>query len=159
MKQSPATQAIQDNLKPGALSSGGFLGEDGRALADILREDQATMDRLGLTHAALAARLRELAGIGLAALGRPVSAGDDLEVEVEEFMGSIPCPFRDRVRTAKRTIRVVRPSTGRELRWTDLNLHMIECHGFYEGKGSAFRVDPAEAADLLGLVPEPTSPD
>jgi hypothetical protein len=29
---------------------------------------------------------------------------------------------------------------------------MIEAHGFYEGKGSPFRVDPERAARVLGLA-------
>jgi hypothetical protein len=35
-------------------------------------------------------------------------------------------------------------SFGRTISWTDLNIHMIEAHGFFEGKGSFFRIEPIE---------------
>jgi hypothetical protein len=41
--------------------------------------------------------------------------------------------------------------TGDEMVWTALNVHLIREHGFYEGRGSPFRIDPAQAKRALGL--------
>ena len=51
MKQVPDWQRVQANLRPGAVTLQGFLGDDGRDLVQIIDEDDATVRRLGLTHA------------------------------------------------------------------------------------------------------------
>jgi hypothetical protein len=33
--------------------------------------------------------------------------------------------------------------------FTDLQIHLIEKHGFYQGKGSSYRLEPAELAEIL----------
>jgi hypothetical protein len=152
MKKTPDQQRAQENLAPGPLSADGFVGTDPRDLSAIVAADQETVDRLGTTHAAIAEGLRRLTRIGAAEFGRPVAVGPSLEVAVEESRGTIPCPFSDASRSLKRYSVLTDAATGRTLSWTDLNLHLIERHGFYEGQGSPFRVDPAEAAALLARV-------
>lgn len=152
MKQRPELQAIQLNMLPGKFSAEGFLGEDNRNLADMLLEDQKTVDRLGVTHEAIAARMNALTEQGKTGLGREVTVDDDYLVVVEDYMGRIPCPFRDFRATDKRSTTVTRLSTGQILKWTDLNIHMIDMHGFYEGKGSTFRLEPADLAAFLKMV-------
>jgi len=152
MKQRPELQAIQANMLPGKFSADGFLGEDDRSLADILLEDQKAVDRLGLTHEAIAARMCALTEQGKSGLGKPITIDNAYEVVVEDYMGRIPCPFRDNRGNDKRSTTVRRLSDGKVLGWTDLSIHMIDQHGFYEGRGSAYRLEPAELADFLGLT-------
>jgi hypothetical protein len=149
MKKTPDQQRDQDNLASSAFSADGFLGTDPRDLAAILAADQETVDRLGATHEDLARKLRRLARLGAAELGRPAAVGPHLEVSVEEHRGAIPCPFRDAHRVMKRITTVTDVRTGESLRFTDLNVHMIEAHGFYEGKDSAFRVEPEAVVKML----------
>ena len=40
MKQSPELRIIQENMLTGSMAAYGFLGDDTRSLADILRDDQ-----------------------------------------------------------------------------------------------------------------------
>lgn len=47
---------LEEQLKPGRSSQQGFLGEHER-LTDVIREDAATLERLGVTHEELADRL------------------------------------------------------------------------------------------------------
>jgi len=149
MKKTPAQQGAQDNLDRSAFSADGFLGTDPRDLSAILSADQETVDRLGTTHADLARKLRRLARLGAVEFGRPVAVGDHIEVSVEEHRGTIPCPFRDAHRVMKRISTLTDTRTGETLRFTELNVHMIEAHGFYEGKDAPFRVEPAAAAKML----------
>jgi hypothetical protein len=149
MKKTPAQQGAQDNLASSAFSADGFLGTDPRDLSAILAADQETVDRLGTTHADLALKLRRLARLGAVEFGRPVAVGAHLEVAVEEHRGTIPCPFRDAHRVMKRITTVTDRRTGESLRFTELNVHLIEAHGFYEGKDSAFRVEPAAVVKML----------
>ena len=149
MKKTPDQQRDQDNLASSAFSADGFLGTDPRDLAAILAADRQTVDRLGATHEDLARKLRRLAVLGAAELGRPAAVGPHLEVSVEEHRGAIPCPFRDARRVMKRITTVTDTRTGESLRFTDLNVHMIEAHGFYEGKDSPFRVEPEAVVKML----------
>lgn len=149
MKQTPEQNSIEANLQPGTISAEGFLGDDTRSLIDIIRADQASVIRLSLSHQAIANRLRELTEAGKSGLGRPVLVDDHLEITVEDYMGMIPCPFRDYSHSDKRLTTCTDKYSGRTIRWSDLNIHMIEAHGFYEGRGSLFRVDPEAVAEIL----------
>jgi hypothetical protein len=35
------------------------------------------------------------------------------------------------------------------MHWSDLNIHLIAKHGFFEGKGSAFRIEPKELISTI----------
>jgi len=148
MKENPEQQDLRQKLLPGKLSAEGFLGEDMRSPAEIIQEDVAALARLGTSATELAARMRELTELGQTELGRPVRNGD-LEITVTGAMGGIPCPFSDAHRADKRLTQVKNILTGQEAHWSDLNIHMLERHGFCEGRGSFFRLEPADLVKLL----------
>ena len=152
MKQSPELKLIQANMIPGSLSAHGFIGDDSRNLTDILRADAKDLQQTGITQEALANRMQELTDFGMRGLGRPMSMDGCFEIEVEDYMGKLPCPFRDNAKVDKRQTRVRRLSTGVIMRWTDLNIHMIREHGFFEGHGSHYRLDPDELVRFLGMI-------
>lgn len=136
-------------MRPGVIVRDGFLGDDARSLSAILEADEATVARLGFTHAALAARMRQLRDAGLRGLGEPIRVEDHFEVRVDTVRGALPCPFGERGLHAK-TFTIVRNlNTGRELTYADLSIHLIATHGFYEGRGSPFRLEPEEIVAVL----------
>jgi len=149
MKQTTEMQAIQEKMLPGKLTAEGFLGTDTRNLQDILFADQETVGRLDVTHEEIAARMQAITDIGkkMTEAFLPLTAG--YAVQVDEYMGAIPCPFGDNHNAAKRNTLVKNLSTGAAVHWTDLSIHMIRTHGFYEGIGSYFRLDPAYLLDFL----------
>lgn len=152
MKQSPELEIIQANMLPGTLSAHGFLGEDTRNLADILRDDTKMLNKLGISQQELADKMQELTDSSIPGLGRPVSYSEHLEVESDDYMGRLSCPFQDFVKVDKRETRARRLDTGVIMRWTDLNIHMIREHGFFEGHGSKYRLDPVELARFLRMA-------
>ncbi|NCA99845.1 MAG: hypothetical protein EOM08_01975 [Clostridia bacterium] len=152
MKQSPNLQDIQEAMKPGSLSAEGFLGTDDRSLSDILQADQQTVRRLGVTDQAIAAAMRRLTEAAKTGLGKPIELDGLYEATDDEFMGRLPCPFRDNFKAEKRITTVHNLATGQTMAWSDLNIHMIEAHGFYEGFGSHYRLEPAGLVDFLGGV-------
>ncbi|NLC85267.1 MAG: hypothetical protein GX749_09360 [Ruminococcaceae bacterium] len=151
MKDDPEFRTIRQNMLPGKFSAEGFLGDDDRSLVDILRDDQAVVERLGLTHVIIAQKMKYLTRQGKAGLEKPIVVDDAYEVVVEEFMGRIPCPYRDSWGTYKRNTTVKRLRDGKVLIWSDMGIHLIADHGFYQGLGSPFRIDPEELAEFLGL--------
>ena len=152
MKQSPELMLIQANMMPGSLSAHGFIGEDSRNLTDILRADAKSLKQTGITQEALADKMQELTDFGMRGLGRPMPMDSCFEIEVEDYMGKLPCPFMDNAKVNKRQTRVRRCDTGVIMRWTDLNIHMIREHGFFEGHGSNYRLDPDKLVRFLGML-------
>ena len=52
-------------------------------------------------------------------------------------------------RFAKRVTTIKLTESGEAISWSDLNIHLIEEHGFFEGKGSAFRIEPGELVRVI----------
>jgi hypothetical protein len=150
MKQAPDAKAVQDTLREGILTRDGFMGDDPRDFASVIREDAEALEALGVTTEALADRMALLTKAGLAAAGAPVAI-EGYEVVVEDYMGRIGCPFRDG-RTPKRNTTATEPKERETMSWTDLSIHLIRKHGFFQGKGSPYRLEPRELARFLKLV-------
>ncbi|HOO59107.1 MAG TPA: hypothetical protein PLF44_02245 [Candidatus Mcinerneyibacteriales bacterium] len=149
MKQTVQMDKIQASMRRGVITLEGFLGTDTRKLVDILIDDDAEVRRLGMSHEAIARRMLELKQAGEAGLGEFVTVGEQLEVKVDAVRGKLPCPFGDPGIFGKVNTTVRNKKTKKEVTYTDLHIHMIWAHGFYEGKGSRFRLEPAELIDIL----------
>ncbi len=150
MKENPKDALLRIDMEAGRLIKEGFLGEDERPISDIISADLDTLTELEVSHVELARAMRRLTRRGMEGMGEVVDAGDYL-VKSEEYMGWLGCPFKDNRRAAKRNTQAVDKQTGREMRWSDLSIHLIEQHAFFQGKGSAFRLEPAELASFLRL--------
>jgi hypothetical protein len=44
---------------------------------------------------------------------------------------------------------VVNKHLGKEVVFTDLHIHFVRDHGFYEGQGSPFRLEPEDLIEVL----------
>jgi hypothetical protein len=153
MKETLQTRKIREDMRPGKLSLPGFLGGE----SDLMRrldEDNEAVKQLNLTHARMAARMRELRDAGAAGLGEFVSLLPHFEVRVDTVRGRIPCPFGERGLYPKTNITVRNLASGREMSFTDLHIHLIGVHGFYEGRGTPFRLEPGDLVAILEVVPE-----
>jgi len=152
MKQTPDEQRIVQRMAPGVLSRQGFLGGDTRPLGEILATDRAAVERLGTTHAEIARVLREAYEQAVLAFGGQVTlAGGRLRAVWREAMGFIPSPWGDGARFPKGEVELTDPQTGRTLRYTPLSIHLIANYGFYQGRPSRYRLEPAELVELLPL--------
>lgn len=142
MKKSPQQQELERMLRSSKFSSCGFLGTDRRNLWEVIDEDAAETAKTGRTMEEVAARMAEITATGAEGLGDWVQFGPRLRVMVDDNRGVIPCPWPHRVRCLKRITTVHAVDTGTQIRWSDLNIHLIREHGFFEGKGSPFRIEP-----------------
>ncbi len=151
VKQSPELDRVEQNMRPMCLCAEGFLGRDPRKLIEILTEDQGTVNSLGLNHEAIAQRLRSITEKARGGWGDPVVLEGKFEVEVHEARGKIPCPWGHPSPYAKNHVKLKKMETGENLVWSDLTIHLIEEHGFYQGRGSPYRLDPSEVKRILEL--------
>lgn len=154
MKQTPDMDRIQRDMQPGIICRDGFLGTDTRNLVEILIEDDAEVKRMGITHESIADRMREMRDVGITGLGEFVKVPPHFEVRVDSVRGKLPCPFSHPGIIPKTNTTVRNMKSGEDITYTDLNIHMIEAHGFYEGKNACFRLEPADLLEILEITQE-----
>jgi hypothetical protein len=151
MKLSPDLARVQARMQPGVLSLHGFLGTDTRNLADILEADAREVARLGLTHRQIADRLQEFMAFGRDGLGTEVVHLADYRIRYQDARGRVLCPWGHPGLYEKGDVHLTRLSTDQSIVFTELQVHLIGEHGFYEGRGSPYRLDPAALKGLLDL--------
>jgi hypothetical protein len=151
VKQTADWDRIQAEMQPGVLTQPGFLGTDRRKLADILDADGAAVLRLGLTHRRIADRLAAFRAAGVAGLGAEAPVAPHFTVRVDGARGVLPCPFGHPGVHAKTFTLIRNLRLGEELSCSDLQLHLIGEHGFYEGLGCPYRLDPERLARVLEM--------
>jgi hypothetical protein len=142
-------QRLEQILRSSRIVAGGFLGRDARTLEEIVEDDARRLALLGLTAVDVARRMREIAEAAKKGLGTPVRVGDNLEASVSDTRGMMPCPWPHAGRYSKIVITVRRTDSGASLSWSDLGVHLIEAHGFFEGRGARFRLEPEDLAAML----------
>lgn len=150
MKQSPQEKKLEAMLRSTKLVAGGFMGTDTRHPAEVIQQDTAALEKFGLTPAQVAQRMRELTELAKPRLGNWVETeAAKLRVKSEDFKGLLVCPWPHPGTFHKRITTAERLDTGQKLSWTDLNIHMVESHEFFEGRGAFFRIEPAQAVQVL----------
>lgn len=142
MKRSPQMERLEELLRTSRVVSGGFLGKDPRILEEILDADAAELALLGTTPEAVAARMEEITLQARAGLGTPVRMDEKREILADDNRGQIICPWPHAGSYDKTITTVRRTDTGETLRWSELSRHFIQAHGFFQGRGSAFRLEP-----------------
>jgi rubredoxin len=148
MKQPPNIQQLEAFLRTSAIVAGGFMGADPRPLIEIIETDIAELAMLDTTPAQLGHRMAEISRQAVAGLGTPVAVAPGLEAVAEESRGILVCPWRCHDRASK-TVTTVSRADGIMIRWSDLSAHMIAAHGFFQGHGAAYRLEPREAVSVL----------
>ena len=149
MKRSPDMQRLEEMLRSSKLVGGGFLGTDPRPIEEILDADAAELARMGRTKYELADRMRHVSSLAEQGLGSWVTIDESVEAALTDTRGAIPCPWAHSGVYSKTVVSARNIRTGKTIQWSELNIHLIEEHGFFEGRGSPFRLEPAELADIL----------
>ncbi len=142
MKLSPDEQKIMDKMQSGVLSTDGFLGHDERHLHEIIEEDSEKLIALGYTVEQIAGRMKYFTELSREAYEIPVVIENKYAVQQDIWRGRVVCPFNHKGSYVKADIHLKNLENQLEIKWTPLNIHFIEEHGFFEGKGSKYRLDP-----------------
>lgn len=139
---------VEKSLRSSPALLASLLGTDRRSLRQIIDSDKAIISRLGLDCPTLAGRMMELTRIAKARLELAVTV-DRLEVYCQQWKGKVACPWPgcglfDKTVTFARHL-----DSGLFVTWTDLNIHLIGQHCFFEGQGSPYRIEPVRLAAVL----------
>lgn len=149
MKKSPQTRKLEHILRSSKLVAGGFMSDDSRSFTEVIEADASQVSRLGYTMEQIAARMQEITDTAKTGLGNWVTVDDKLQAVAEEAKGSLICPWPHPGRYVKRVTTVELYDSGETIRWSDLNIHLIAEHGFFEGRGAAFRIEPEKLIKVI----------
>jgi hypothetical protein len=149
MKESPQATKLDRILRSSKLVAGGFMGTDSRSAAEVVGADVAELSKLGFTTEQLASRMQEITDNAKGGLGTWVKVDEKRQAMAEEAKGLAICPWPHPGRYVKRVTTVERLDSGKTVRWSDLNIHLIAEHSFFEGRSSAFRIEPAKLIDVI----------
>lgn len=163
---------LEEVMRPGAphevSSQAGFLGKDEKLLDILTMDNEFVVDKLGLTHQDVARPLHLSAVVGAKSRfdktpsdrhGYPRATpfryhGQHFEVTMICYKGMQPSPFYDNTDASCDAI-VENLTVGKKLRYSLLVPHMIERYGFYEGRGTPYRVEPSEVLELFPFLRHP----
>ena len=141
VKQTPHLDLVEREMR--RIGMGTFLGSDPRRLAEILDDDHEVVSALGLSNEQIASRLEEITHTAKKNLGERLTVEDRYEVLAEEHRGMIHCPWEHPLGLFYKSYVELRDEkSGETLIWSDLSIHLIREHGFFQGKGSLFRLEP-----------------
>jgi hypothetical protein len=162
MKQSPSEQALLRNLRPSTFSAQGFLGPDSRPIDEIISEDLRVLERHHVSQKTLVHALKRAYDLAQKALGADMAIGEGVTAKYYESMGRVPSPFQGDGVFEKGEVKVKDAQSGHTIIITRLGIHLIEKHGFFQGKGSPYRMEPIAAMKIFRLGAQdsehPTSP-
>ena len=144
MKRSLQMQKLDEMLRSSKLVAGGFMGGDSRSVNEIIDADKTEVERLGRTLEEIAQRMRQISDSAMTGLGTWITVDEKRRAMASQVKGALTCPWPHTGRFDKTVTTVEFIDSGRVVRWSDLNIHLIEEHGFFEGKGATFRLDPEE---------------
>ncbi|MBP7236813.1 MAG: hypothetical protein KBA07_02055 [Petrotogaceae bacterium] len=148
MKMTPEYSKAQENMHAGIISSSGFLGNDSRLISDIICDDEEMVQVLGMNFTEIANRLKFFMEKALNGFGNPVTVDELWEVFSEEARGVIPCPFEDGS-FKKINVYVKKKGFKDSIVFSELGIHLIEKHHFFQGKDAFFRLDPEKIKKIL----------
>jgi hypothetical protein len=153
MKQTPIYDEIQKQMAPGVITLDGFLGPDKRKLVDIIATDEKLVHYANTTVEAIAERMQYFRDLGLRGLGEYISVEPHFEVRVDSVRGKLPSPFGGPGMYDKVNTTVVNRELDKAITYTDLHIHLIRDHGFFQGAGSRYRLEPLDLVKILEILP------
>ncbi|MCB1214505.1 MAG: hypothetical protein KDK66_03400 [Deltaproteobacteria bacterium] len=130
------------------MQKSGFLGEEEK-LIDTLVKDNIYVLKQGYTHQLLALPLeyaKAYADMGYE--GDFYIKGEKFTLKTIKTQGTKESPFGDGSYASKNI--VVSNSRGESMTFSELMPPMIRHYGFYEGKSSSYRLEPAEIIKVFG---------
>jgi hypothetical protein len=152
MKENPAMKKVAENMKPGVISLHGFMGNDKRNIELIIDHDAAELERFGVSTEEIADKLEEIKTRALEGLGEYIDISGGYLAKADSVRGKLPCPFTHPGLYRKTLITLKDKNSGDELLFTELGIHLIREHGFFQGKGSPFRLEPSVLAELFSKL-------
>lgn len=143
MKMSPQFQKAFKNMQPGIIVKNGFLGTDDRMLLDIIEKDEEHLRLLNIELDDIIDKLNIFKEEAKKGLGEPRKIDEKWLVRIDDSSGILSCPFEDGI-FYKNYFQICNLKNNKLINLSDLSIHMIHKHHFFQGKGSMLRIEPEE---------------
>jgi len=150
MKLAPREQEQAKLFGPSKFSAEGFLGDDTRTVDEIIEADREVLESIGTTPEAIAKLLATVFSKAEAAFGDPVELKPGVSATLFEARGKIPSPFRGDGVFQKGEVMVYEEGSKKTFFITRLGISMIQKHGFFQGRGSRFRINAGDVVRMCG---------
>mgnify|MGYP000930069307 CR=1 FL=1 len=131
------------------LRQGNYLRGESRQLRRLLDDDAALVASLDVDMDHLTGQMERLYREAAPAFGDPVVVDGKYEVSVREDRGKTACPWGDRFFAQKAVVYAKNLKTGISIKFSLLGLHMLKRHGFFQGAGSPFRIEPEDLKNFF----------
>ena len=112
----------------------------------------AVVSKSGYSLAEIGERMNAITEQASGGQGMMVAINDTLEAIVDDSRGRLVSPWPGEDTFLKRSTTVTRKDARTQLRWSDLSIHLIQQHGFFQGTGSPYRLDPKELIETIFSV-------
>ena len=148
---------LEKVMRPGAASVAGFLGKNEKLLEVMAADNEYVVDKLGSTHQELAHHLHAMGAVWLWQLKNKqletefLYHGRKFKVEGTATFGFQDSPFDDGTKSGSDII-VHNLSNSKKVGYGLLVPYMVERYGFYEGKGTSYRLDPRKVVDVFDFI-------
>jgi hypothetical protein len=149
MKETPQEKRVRARMMPGAITLSGFIGKDKRSLNAIISADEQELQRLERSAKELADRMQYFTDASFSTFDGTITIDGCYVVETEVTRGKLPCPYSHGGLFRKAVTKLTNTKKNVSVTWSSLNIHLIEAHHFFEGKGSTFRLEPAKLVEAL----------
>jgi predicted transcriptional regulator len=125
-----------------------YMGNDNRSISEIVATDLEELKRMDVSRAALAEKMEKIRDMAVSKLEEEIEIAPALIARADMARGVIHCPLCGET-VGKTNILLTNKKSGESIVFSDMNIHLIEVHGFFEGKGSGFRLEPSALVDML----------
>jgi hypothetical protein len=148
---------LEKAMRPGAASEEGFLGMDEQLLDVMATDNRYVIEELGSTHQELARHLHAMGAVwGWQDKNKQLEApflyhGRKFKVVGIDTRGFQDSPFDDGTKSGS-NVTVHNLSNGKKVEYGLLVPYMVERYGFYEGKGTSYRLDPRKVAEVFDFL-------
>ncbi len=146
---------LEKDMRPGVLSRLGFLGKDESLLEILAADNRFVVETKGLTHQELGKHLHIVGAIAVKhAQDNPYEFlyhGKRFKATAKTFPNFVESPFDDGTR-ANAAVNLWNVASGKTIAFSTLVPHIVERYGFYEGKGTTYRVEPQAILDAFDFL-------
>lgn len=133
------------------LHQGNYMRGEARPLRRLLDDDNALVSSLDLDMECVTNLMDRLYHEATQAMGDTVLVDGKYEVSLREDRGKTACPWGDRFFAPKAVVSARNIKNDKKIKYSVLGLHLIKRHGFFQGTGSPFRVDPKDLKNFFEL--------
>jgi len=149
-------EKFEERLYPNKYSEVGFMGINDKLL-EVYHKDKAYLESVNITCQQIADKLNRII-LEYKEKGEVISSKHFKITDSIYTKGTQTCPFhelddKDEEIPSSNDYEITNNKTGEKFWIAELVIHLIRNHGFFEGPGSSYRIDPETIIRILEIKP------